>query len=148
MRWNLDYETFHDEIDDYGRQGYRPTDLEIYGYEGGTKYGYVMVYEPDVEWQARWGLSVERMMEEMDDLMDQGYRLADFEASYPQGEVELSAIFVLDDDWSDWTWTFSRSSGEIRQAFDMMKATHRPVNIVVAPHEEGGMLYAWIWLEN
>ncbi len=148
MRWNLNYSQFTDEMADYRSKGYRMTDLEIYGFENNTRYAYVMVYDPGVEWEARWGLTMDRVDRELDDLLGQGYRIVGFEASYPQRWLRLSGVFVRDGRWVDWTWTTSRSSGEISLDIDRMGSRYRPSHVAIGPHEDGGLLFSWIWVDN
>lgn len=148
-RWHLTHEEFLDEIDDYRRKGYRPIDLETYGFDGKTRYVYVMIHDPEKsDWEAVWGKTAEGMEAEFNRLVGRGYRMTNLEASYPQGELRLSGIFVKDSQPTEWRWTSSRSGGQIRQEIDALGDRFRPVHIAVAPHKEGGLVYIIIWRRN
>jgi len=148
-RWDLRHEQFLDELESWRARGYRPVDLEIYGIEGNTRYAYIMVHDPArAEWVALWGKTVETMGPELDSLTRQGYRVLDFEPSYPQGELRLSAILVKDDRVGDTRWTLSRSTGQIQAEIARLGDRYRPIHMAIAPHKEGGMAYLWIWQRN
>jgi len=148
-RWDLRHEQFLDELESWRAKGYRPIDLEIYGIEGNTRYAYVMVHDPArADWVARWGKTVEAMEPEMDSLTQQGYRVLDFEPSYPQGQLRLSAFLVKDGRGSDTRWTLSRSTGQIQAEIARLGGRYRPIHMAIAPHKEGGMAYGWIWQRN
>ena len=148
MRWGLDYEQFKDELDARAAEGYQPVDLEMVEVNGHARYAYIMVFAPDVDWVIRWGLSRDRMGEELDALVLEGYRIIDLDVFFPGGEVRGGAILVRDDWPVDWDFTMSRSSGELDEVFEGMGGYYRPASIFVAPHEDGGMLYVWTWLAN
>ncbi len=148
-RWHLTHDEFLDELEDYRRKGYRPIDLEIYGIEDGTRYAYVMIHDPEnSDWRAVWGKTTEDMQEETDSLVRRGYRMIDLEASYPQGDLRLSGIFVKDRQPTAWRWTLSRSGGQIRREIDELGGRFRPVCMAIAPHKEGGLAYVIIWRAN
>lgn len=149
MRWGLNFEQSRDEIRSWRRKGYRATDVEIYAVDGKTRYAYIMIHDPEKsDWEIVWGLSKERMKEEMNRLLADDYRVADFEASYPQGDLQLSAVFVRDEMAWEWSWRTCRSSGEISDLMDEMRDGHRPTHLAVGPHEEGGLIYVWLWMVN
>jgi len=148
-RWDLRHEQFLDELESWRARGYRPIDLEIYGIEGRTRYAYVMVHDPaGAGWLARWGKTAEAMDEEMSLLAQQGYRVLDFEPSYPRGQLRLSGIFVRDGRGGDIRCTISRSSGQIRAEIARLGDRYRPIHMAIAPHKEGGLAYLWVWQRN
>jgi hypothetical protein len=149
MRWGLTNGEFLDELDTWRNKGYRPTDIEVYGIGAKTRYAYIMVHDPSgANWTARWGKSVESMGSEMNSQQRRGSRIIDFEPSYPQGKLKLSAIFIADSSSRGWTWTMCRSSGQITSAINRLGSTHRPIHVAVGPHKEGGLGYLWIWQKN
>ena len=149
MRWGLTHGEFLDELDTYRRKGYCPMDIEVYGTGSGTRYGYVMVRDSSRSaWTAVYGKSVESMSSEMDYHRRRSSRILDFEPSYPQGKLKLSAIFVSDASARGWTWTMCRSSGQIHNAIEKYGGSHRPVHVAIGPHKEGGLAYLWIWRRN
>ena len=149
MRWGLTNGDFLDELETWRGKGYRPTDIEVYGIGAKTRYGYVMVYDPSgSKWTARWGKSTESMDTEMNSQQGCRSRIIDFEPSYPQGKLKLSAIFVEDSSSRGWTWTMCRSGGQIRNAIDRLGGKYRPIHVAIGPHKEGGLGYLWIWQRN
>jgi hypothetical protein len=149
MRWGLTNGEFLDELEIHRRKGYRPTDIEVYGIGAKTRYGYVMVHDPrSSAWTARWGKTPDSMDAEMRSQQRRRSRVIDFEPSYPQGKLRLSAIFVADSSARGWKWTMCRSSGQISSAIDRLGSTHRPIHVAIGPHKEGGLAYLWIWQRN
>jgi len=149
MRWGLRHGEFLDELEQWRGKGYRPIDLEVYGFNGKTRYGYVMVHDPGgAGWVARWGKSAEAIDRELASFSRRGYRVVDLEPSYPGGKLQLSAIFVKDGRASDWRLTMSRSSGQIKREINRLGNRYRPIHMAVAPHKEGGMAYLIIWQRN
>lgn len=148
-RWDLRHEGFLDELEAWRAKGYRPVDLEVYGIGGRTRYAYIMVHDPRAAtWVARWGKTAEDMADERRTRAQQGYRVVDFEPSYPQGKPRFSAIFVRDGRGSDWLLTLNRSSGQIRSDIRRLGDRYRPIHLAVGPHKEGGLAYVWIWQRN
>ncbi len=149
MRWGLTNGEFLDELDTYRSKGYRPIDIEVYGIGARTRYGYVMVHDPGgAAWVARWGKTVESMKSVMDLQRSRRSRILDFEPSYPQGKLRLSAVFVNDASARGWTWSMCRSGGQIKRAIEKYGSTHRPIHVAIGPHKEGGLAYLWIWQRN
>jgi hypothetical protein len=149
MRWGLTNGEFLDELETYRHDGYRPTDIEVYGTDSRTRYGYIMVRDRSgAAWTAQWGKTVESMKSVMNAQRSRRSRILDFEPSYPQGKLRLSAVFVNDASARGWTWSMCRSSGQIRRAIEKYGSTHRPIHVAIGPHKEGGMAYLWIWQRN
>ena len=148
-RWGLTHGEFLDELEQYRGQGYRPTDLEIYGTGNRTRYAYVMARDPGrAPWQARWGKTSDTIGAAMDSMTRQGYRIADFEPSYPQGKLRFSAIFIKDARRRNTTWTMSRSGGQIKREIKRLGSRYRPVHLAIGPHKEGGLAYLVVWQQN
>lgn len=148
-RWDLRHDQFIDELDSWRGKGFRPIDLEVYGIEGNTRYAYVMIHDPQhADWVAIWGKTVEEMDTELGSLMRTGYRVLSLVASYPQGELRLSAILLNDARGDESRWTISRSSGQIQAEISRLGDRYRPTHMAIGPHKEGGMAHIWIWQRN
>ena len=148
-RWDLRNEQFLDELESWRGKGYRPIDIETYSIGGKTRYAYVMVRDPGgADWVARWSATFETIQPELASFVRQGYRVVDFEMSYPQGKRRISAIFVKDGRAGDSRLTLSRSSGQIRREIDRLGDRYRPVHMAIFPHKEGGLAYVLVWQRN
>ena len=148
-RWDLTHEQLLDELEEYRRKGYRPTDLEIYDIGGKTRYAYVMIHDPrGADCEALWHKAAETMKRELRSLVSRGYRVVALEGSTVHGELRWSAIFSKDRRMRDSTFTVCRSSGQIHRAIRDLGSRYRPIHFGVTRHKEGGYQYFWVWQRN
>jgi CubicO group peptidase (beta-lactamase class C family) len=135
------------KLDELGKKGYRPTDVEILG---GTSRKYAAVWRKNADgrgWEVRTKLNDKEFSDKWEEMKNKGYRPVDQEAHNLMSTTYYGAIWVENKENLAWASFRRMSSEEFSKKFDEYKEKYIPVD--VDAYEVGGdVLYSVIWVEN
>ena len=93
-RWNLTRSEWEQEYVEYVEKGYRPTDIELYEFDGETYYAAVWVENTNnLDWDIIWEVSHEKYKEKFSEMTNKGFRPTDMESANINGTFVFSGIW-------------------------------------------------------
>lgn len=138
---------YQEAIEDWGTEGYRPTDLSVLRSGGSTRFNAIWEKETGLEWVARHRLTGAEYQSLFDDLVGRGYRLRCVSPYADEGGERFACIW---DRYAGPPWRARHGvlPAEYQSEFDQnVRDGYRLVRSV-GYDSGGGLRYATIWEQS